>query len=273
MRISEVIDYGEPADVCDALGIEMRKSGSHIFIRCPSHMRILGKEDKKPTNCILTRKGYKCYACGASGDWLRMSADFLEMPYETWHDKYNVAIAVAKKAYPELIPKLTSRNDGDKADFFLTHKELSLIGLAPEKKSDPIKEAFRYDGVDPEIRRKYSDTNKISLTEFIEDDPEHNFIMIIPRIYIRKKQAEDVLSMDKEELKERFPYRWSELILRASDMIETMDAMIAKIKVYLKTKGLDYDKVARECLEFNKELTGQDIPFPPDEGNTEKQAV
>lgn len=47
-------------DVAERLGLEGRRSGSNIAIRCPVH------DDRSPS-CYVYANGYKCFACGASG--------------------------------------------------------------------------------------------------------------------------------------------------------------------------------------------------------------
>lgn len=47
-------------DLCSNLGIKMRKKGPNRYdIICPEH------NDRHYGNCILTDKGYHCFACGA----------------------------------------------------------------------------------------------------------------------------------------------------------------------------------------------------------------
>ena len=60
--------YADPKVVADYIGMETRKRGIHTFIRCPSHEQTIGRADKSIGNCILTKNGFKCFACHAYGD-------------------------------------------------------------------------------------------------------------------------------------------------------------------------------------------------------------
>lgn len=48
--------------VAEYLGLEMQRHGRRMSILCPSHL------DRHHGSCFLTKNGYKCYSCGASGD-------------------------------------------------------------------------------------------------------------------------------------------------------------------------------------------------------------
>ena len=50
---------------CDIAGIPVSRTG---FIRCPEHLKRLGKMDNKCTNCKIYAHTYVCYACGGKGD-------------------------------------------------------------------------------------------------------------------------------------------------------------------------------------------------------------
>ena len=50
---------------CAIAGIPVSRNG---FIKCPDHLKNMGKPDKKATNCKIYPHSYVCYACGAKGD-------------------------------------------------------------------------------------------------------------------------------------------------------------------------------------------------------------
>ena len=45
------------------LGIDHEIKGSYTYIKCPGHLKRVGKVDNNFGNCILTEKGYHCFAC------------------------------------------------------------------------------------------------------------------------------------------------------------------------------------------------------------------
>ena len=66
-------------DVAVALGyrdgIDMRRTGNRITIKCPAHERVLGKQDRHLGSCYLTKDGCKCYSCGAFDNVYKMVMD------------------------------------------------------------------------------------------------------------------------------------------------------------------------------------------------------
>lgn len=63
--------------VAENLGMEIKRKGKRKSILCPSH------DDRNFGSCILTERGYRCFACGMNGDIFQMvqaylNCDFLE---------------------------------------------------------------------------------------------------------------------------------------------------------------------------------------------------
>lgn len=91
---AQILRDADPEIVAEYIGIPMQRKGSRMSILCPSH------PDKHFGNCHLTRYGYHCFSCGASGDVIKMVQEFtdcsfseaLEIVADTCGgaDKYNV---------------------------------------------------------------------------------------------------------------------------------------------------------------------------------------
>ena len=61
-----IIEDADVVNVAEYLDMEMSRSGSVIRIKCPGHFKRLGKEDNNFGSCMLTEKGYHCFACQVS---------------------------------------------------------------------------------------------------------------------------------------------------------------------------------------------------------------
>lgn len=59
-------------DVCNMLGVRMRKRGSSTFIACPEHISRTGREDVSCDKCGIKKGYYHCFSCGASGNVIRL---------------------------------------------------------------------------------------------------------------------------------------------------------------------------------------------------------
>jgi hypothetical protein len=66
LDIARLKDDTDIHAVVDALGLQTEKRGHLTSILCPSH------GDRHFGSCYLTEKGFKCFACGASGDMFKL---------------------------------------------------------------------------------------------------------------------------------------------------------------------------------------------------------
>lgn len=113
-----------PKSVAQYIGLEMRPSGSNIFIRCPMHEKNLGKTDSNIGNCVLTKRGFHCFACLAHGD------------------VFDMVMAYTGCSYPEALKTVGDACGGadtfldgkkpayKKKIFNLSAEDLALIGLS-----------------------------------------------------------------------------------------------------------------------------------------------
>ena len=64
--VKRICDDVAPEVIAIALGIETKRYGKRVSILCPEH------NDTHFGSCYLTERGFKCFACGASGDSVRL---------------------------------------------------------------------------------------------------------------------------------------------------------------------------------------------------------
>ena len=79
--IDKLIEASNSLDVAEAIGLPIKRSGRNIFCECPSHRKVLGKDDNNISNCVLTPHGYTCFSCGAKGTVLQMVMDYCNVPF------------------------------------------------------------------------------------------------------------------------------------------------------------------------------------------------
>lgn len=68
MDIKDIKETINLIDLAERLGIEVRRNNKTQAIRCPNHMKELGKEDNHLGNCLAGNKSYWCFACNSGGD-------------------------------------------------------------------------------------------------------------------------------------------------------------------------------------------------------------
>ena len=133
INIKELQSNADPEVVAEAFGIPMEVKANRVSIECPSHYRVLGKRDGRLGNCVLTNHGYHCFACGTTGNVIRMVADYLNMPLDTFEDTLAVAGEIASKCYPEYIEEdgkeFRQKAPARKRPFDLNDQELARLGF------------------------------------------------------------------------------------------------------------------------------------------------
>lgn len=65
--VDELKSIADPETVAECLGIDTRRRGKGVSILCPCH------DDRHYGSCYLTRDGFRCYACGATGDIITLT--------------------------------------------------------------------------------------------------------------------------------------------------------------------------------------------------------
>ena len=80
-NIDLLIETADPQIVAEAIGLRVERKGKNVFCQCPSHRKMLGRDDSKVSNCVLTPRGYHCFACGAKGNVVHMVMDHYNVPF------------------------------------------------------------------------------------------------------------------------------------------------------------------------------------------------
>ena len=125
-------DDADPEDVANALGLEIKYRGTRKEILCPGHFQTLGKEDRRFGNCVLTRKGYHCFACNRSADVFEMGQDVKGCSkMESFEFVANLYGAERYRVKPSSMPAKSKVR-------LLSKEEKELLGIKPENVSIPV---------------------------------------------------------------------------------------------------------------------------------------
>lgn len=79
--VEKLVEASDSLDVAESIGLPIKRAGKNIYCECPSHRKILGREDSNISNCVLTPHGYHCFACGASGNVIQMVMDYCNVTF------------------------------------------------------------------------------------------------------------------------------------------------------------------------------------------------
>lgn len=66
LTVSDVVSIAE------ANGVDVQYRSGRPHICCPGHLARLGKADSNNSSCVITERGYHCFACGESVDVIDM---------------------------------------------------------------------------------------------------------------------------------------------------------------------------------------------------------
>lgn len=118
----DVLNAVDIHSVIDLLGIKTVRRGRELAIRCPSHVKMLGKPDQNIGNCVIKGDRYHCYACGASGDVISLFADATNCSFKEAVEKLGKIYGVAD----------VSIDPNCQIDHVLSTRDLEIIGLHPK---------------------------------------------------------------------------------------------------------------------------------------------
>jgi len=200
MNLTELVDYGNAEEVARKIGIETRRVGSKIAIRCPSHIKMVGHQDRHIGNCFLSAKGYICYSCGAKGNFVKMAADFWDLPYESIEDKKNISKQVAQDVYPEIAKQVYAAKSDSKNRMvkrtapILTDEEIKTIGMVVSVYTKDI-DIKRF--IEEEKERE--EFGCYTAREFMKEDPEGYSIMALGKAYERNKSLVSIYKILREK--------------------------------------------------------------------------
>ena len=179
----KVLNSCTAEEVARKAGMKIYPKGSKNYILCPGHRKMLGKDDRSPTNAILTPHGYKCYACGRKANTIDMISDYTGLPfYEAL--KYVCELLGGEEYFKEddgrrrkrasIIPLSTDQMDliGLRYDMLKEGK----IAHISEIKDDQCNYTTRYDE-DIEAYITFEPSNFSIKDLFYDDYPAYCFVV------------------------------------------------------------------------------------------------
>lgn len=197
---SLILELVDPLDVALNIGVDVRKKGSHYFCTClnPKH------DDNRPTNCVITDRGYYCFACGDHGDVFKMVKNFYAKEGEF------ITFEKAEKIVADMvgvdISKSASNTEDTKSSYIpFTSAELAMIGIKTQF-TCPTAELVSESDWDPgDVNSKYlykkvkSEFTKVKkerspLVVLYNENPGAFFFLVERKIKERRKLLERALS-------------------------------------------------------------------------------
>ena len=163
--------HADAIEIARAIGMELKRKGKTMYCTCPSHKKVLGREDNNIGNCVIDARGYHCFACNSSGNVFDMVMDFREC-------SFSEAVKIVDGLTDGNFTLDESKNT--KMQPF-TAKDLELIGLSSlaNPKGDAGKEVI---GV--------SESRPLSGT-FFRRGSEYVTYIAVPRITLNQLFVED----------------------------------------------------------------------------------
>lgn len=119
--------------IVEYLGVDHIAKGGYVYIKCPGHLDRLGKEDAHFGNCVLTEKGYHCFACGITVNIVQMVREIQDCDYPEALGIIGDALG-GRNNYTlsgTSIPNLEANKQ-------LVQSDLELLGLKPNISIDEI---------------------------------------------------------------------------------------------------------------------------------------
>ena len=141
--------------VAEQLGMQTRRVGNRTEALCPSHA------DTRIGSCVISESCYHCFACGASGDVIKMAQEFLGCGFQ---EAFRAVAVICGGAERYIGPT------GGNADRVITAAECSLIGL----RNQPVRREAAYTG---DLSGYGSAAYTAELDMSTAEDPEQSYIV------------------------------------------------------------------------------------------------
>lgn len=242
-NVELLVEMADSEDVADAIGLPTKRKGKHVYCECPSHRKVLGREDGNISNCILTDRGYKCFSCGASGDVLQMVMDYCNVPFTK---ALEVVASVTGGNF-----KISSSGSAVKKHPF-SAEDLALIGMTSvaNPEGDAGREIIGVSKFRPEtgafFRRGdeyvlYSTTKRITLNQLFAEDEKMYYSLV-------KENAEAALEKYKS-LHACFNNRSGELFQKVFDILSVEGSVDGSLITEIKNNFLLNIKRVEKILE------------------------
>ena len=209
-----LLQQANPQHVATMIGLRTKKKGRNVYCECPSHRKILGREDANISNCVLTPHGYCCFACGAKGNVFQMVIDYCDVPFP----EAIKIVAELTGGYFEMQMDSSVKRQPFNAE------DLAVIGITsianPEgdagkeilgvSESRPTSKAFFRKGHEYII---YSSAKRITLNQLFAEDENLYYTLIEKNAEIALKKYEDLYNA--------FISRGSDVFAEALGLLET----------------------------------------------------
>lgn len=237
-----LLEHADSEAVAEAIGLRTERRGKNIYCACPSHKRVLGREDTNVSNCVLTPHGYCCFACGAKGTVYQMVMDYCNVSFKEAVSRvakitggdFRARDGVAVKKQP------------------LSPEDLALIGMTTtaNPEGDAGREIIGVSDCRPEnevfFRRGdeyvlYASVKRVTLNQLFEDDEKMYYDLIT-------KNAELALNKYKE-LYDAFNDRGSETFKNIFEIISENGKLDAQLVSEIKNSLLLNIKRVEKILE------------------------
>ena len=237
-------DIIDMENIADAIGLPTKKKGKHLYCECPSHRKVLGRDDNNISNCILTDYGYKCFACGTKGDIFQMVMDYCDVPFSR---AAQIVYGITGKAPRNSDDSVAKTQPFDSND-------LELIGITSiaNPEGDAGREIIGVSKCRPEsnvfFRRGneyvlYSSVKRITLTQLFVEEEKLYYELI-------QKNAEVALEKYKN-LYSCFNDRGGALFKKVHDLLsvdgEFNSSLAAELKNIFLLNIKRVEKILEEC--------------------------
>ena len=207
-----LLEHADSEAVAEAIGLRTERKGKNIYCACPSHKKVLGREDTNISNCVLTPHGYCCFACGAKGTVFQMVMDYCNVSFS---QAVSVVAKVTGGDFKVRGGQVVKKQP-------LSPEDLALIGITTtaNPEGDAGREIIGVSQYRPQnevfFRRGdeyvlYSSVKRITLNQLFEEDEEMYYELM-------KRNAEIALNKYRE-LYDAFNNRGSETFKNIFEII------------------------------------------------------
>ena len=193
----KIIEEADALTVANYLGMEIVRKGNYNFIACPGHLKRLGRTDDNISNCVLTPKGYHCFACGVKVGLIDMVMEYLECQYP------EALSVIADSCGGKDLYSLNGKAASIKKQLSLSQEDLEIIGLLANcsfSKTVNIADDYNDTEENSIIKKQFSELlvyEKIDdaslLSLMLNDEDSYNALIV--------RKAEEAIDNYQEALK------------------------------------------------------------------------
>ena len=272
-NIEQLLNDATGYNVAEYIGMEIRQKGSYKFILCPSHMEVLGKHDSTMTNCILTKKGFRCFACGAEKNVIDMVLDYYKYELGTPITFANALAIIGDSLGGRELYAKSGNDDFDADAFSISSSDLNFLGLSMTYTYENMRNSGKdLNQKDPAYKHKtdidykesgryiYYTKDRISIAEIAKRNPAFIRNLIAACAKEKMERYADLLSKygsrEASQIRELLPYfKNNEIDNEVLKKIKTKwtDAYHRAAEIY--SEYSEDEKVDEEKKEETKQMT------------------